>query len=328
MQTLRRTFSLTVLMTAAVVAAGLLPAAAQDYPNRTITLIVPFPPGGSTTVMARNVADKMAELLGQQIVIDNRGGAGGTLGTRALAKAPPDGYTIGLGYTGTLSIAPAMYPQAGYDVRKDFAAIGMIGTAPSVLLVHPSVPAKNVAEFIDYVKKASAPVSYGSPGVGTANHLAAEVLADQAKIKLTHVPYKGSGPVMNDLLGGHIPMSFVPIPAAIGNVQAGKLRALAITSPKRSSLLPDLPSMQEAGLPDFDVALRYGLIAPAGTPPAIVAKLNKALNDALATAEVQKRLATEGADALPGTPADYVKDIDVEETKWGAMVRKLGLKGE
>jgi tripartite-type tricarboxylate transporter receptor subunit TctC len=305
-----------------------LPAAAQDYPNRPVTLIVPFPPGGSTTVMARNVADKMAAALGQQVVVDNRGGAGGTLGTRTVAKAAPDGYTIGLGYTGTLSIAPSLYTNPGYDVRKDFAPIGMIGTAPSVLVVHPSVPAKTLAEFLDYAKKAPTPLTYGSPGVGTANHLAAELLADAAHVKLTHGPYKGSGPVMNDLIGGHIPMSFVPIPAAIGNIQGGKLRGLAVTSPKRSPQLAELPSMQEAGLPGFEVALRYGLVAPAGTPKEIVDRLNKALNEALASAEVQKRLATEGAEALPGTPAAYAEDIDKEEKKWGAVVHRLGLKVE
>jgi tripartite-type tricarboxylate transporter receptor subunit TctC len=303
-------------------------ARADDYPNRPITLIVPFPPGGSTTVMARNVADKMAATLGQQIVVDNRGGAGGTIGTRSAAKAAPDGYTILLGYTGTLSIAPSLYAHAGYDPRKDFAPIGMIGTAPSVLVVHPSVPVKSVAELIAYAKAASAPVAYGSPGVGTANHLAAELFANAAGVKLQHIPYKGSGPAMSDLVGGHIPMMFVPIPAAIGNVQSGTLRGLAVSSPKRSSMLPDLPSVQEAGVKDFDVALRYGLAAPAGTPRPIVDKLNKALNAALASDEVKKRLATEGAEALPGTPEAYADDIDREEKKWSALVRRLNLKVE
>ena len=306
-------------------AGAMSPTAAQDYPNRPITLVVPFPPGGSTTVMARNVADQLSALLGQQIVVDNRGGAGGTIGTRAVAKAAPDGYTIGLGYTGTLYIAPGLYANPGYDPRKDFEPIGLIGTAPSVLLVHPSVPAKTVSEFIDYAKKSPTPLTYGSPGAGTANHLAAELFAHAAGIKLTHVPYKGSGPAMNDLIGGHIPMSFAPIPAAIGNVQGGKLRGLAVTSPKRSSLLPELPAVAET-LPGFEVALRYGLIAPAGTPKPIIEKLNKALNDALASAEVKKRLATEGAEALSGTPADYAADIDKEEKKWSALVKGLGLK--
>jgi tripartite-type tricarboxylate transporter receptor subunit TctC len=301
---------------------------ADDYPNRPITLIVPFPPGGSTTVMARNVADKMAATLGQQIVVENRGGAGGTIGTRFAAKATADGYTILLGYTGTLSIAPSLYVHAGYDPRKDFAPIGMIGTAPSVLVVHPSVPVHSVGEFIAYAKAATAPVAFGSPGVGTANHLAGELFANATGTKLQHIPYKGTGPAMSDLLGGHIPMMFVPIPAAIGNVQAGSLRALAVSSPKRSSLLPDLPSVQESGVPDFDVALRYGLVAPAGTPRPIIDRLNKELNAALASEEVKKRLATEGADALPGSPEAYAADIDKEESKWSVLVHKLNLKVE
>ncbi len=303
-------------------------AAADDYPTRPITLIVPFPPGGSTTVMARNVADKMSAALGQQIVVDNRGGAGGTLGTRFVAKAAPDGYTILLSYTATMAIAPAMNANAGYDPARDFAPIGMIGFAPSVLLVHPSLPVHSVAELIRHAKAASSPLQYGSPGVGTVNHLAAEYLAAEAGIKLQHVPYKGNGPAMSDLLGGHIPMMFVPIPVALGNIKAGTLRALAITSARRTSLLPDVPTVDESGVPGFEVALRYGLAAPAGTPPAIIARLNKELNAALSAEDVRTRLATEGAEALPGTPEAYAADIANEEKKWGGLVKKLGLKVE
>lgn len=303
-------------------------ATAADYPTRPITLIVPFPPGGSTTVMARNVADKLSTTLGQQIVVENRGGAGGTIGTRFVAKANPDGYTILLSYTATMAIAPAMNANAGYDPLKDFVPIGMIGAAPSVLVVHPSLPVHSVAELIAYAKKAPAPVQYGSPGVGTVNHLAGEYLAAEAGIKLLHVPYKGNGPALTDLLGGHIPMMFVPIPVAIGNIKAGTLRGLAIASAKRSSLLPDLPTLAESGLPDFEVALRYGLVAPAGSPPAVIALLNKELNAALATEDVKSRLATEGAEALPGTPQAYAADIAREEKKWGNLVKKLGLKVE
>jgi tripartite-type tricarboxylate transporter receptor subunit TctC len=318
--------SLRIFLLALLVLAGAQQACADDYPNRPITLIVPFPAGGSTTVMARNVSDKMSATLGQSIVVDNRAGAGGTIGTRAAAKAAPDGYTIVLGYTGTLSIAPSLYGNPGYDPRKDFAPIGMIGTAPSVLVVHPSLPVKSVAELIAHAKTAASPMPYGSPGAGTANHLAAELFASAAGVKLQHIPYKGSGPAMSDLVGGHIPMMFVPIPAAIGNVQGGKLRALAVSSSKRSSLLPDLPTVQEAGLKDFDVALRYGLAAPAGTPRLIIERLNKALNAALALPEVQKRMTTEGAEALPGTPEAYAADIDKEETKWRVLVQGLKLK--
>ena len=303
-------------------------ARADDYPNRPITLIVPFPPGGSTTVMARNVADKLSVTLGQQIVVENRGGAGGTIGTRSVARATPDGYTILLSYTATMAIAPAMNANAGYDPRKDFVPIGMIGAAPSVLVVNPSLPVHSVAELIAYAKKAAAPLQYGSPGVGTVNHLAGEYLSTEAGIKLQHVPYKGNGPAMGDLLGGHIPMMFIPIPVALGNIKAGTLRGLAITSAQRTSLLPDLPTLAESGVPGFDVALRYGLVAPAGTPPAVIARLNKELNAALATEDVKNRLATEGAEALPGTPEAYAADIDKEEKKWGGLVKKLGLKVE
>ena len=302
-------------------------ASADDYPTRPITLIVPFPPGGSTTVMARNVADKLSAALGRQIVVENRGGAGGTIGTRFVAKAAPDGYTILLSYTATRAIAPAMNANAGYDPGKDFAPIGMIGFAPSVLVVHPSMPVHSIAELISQAKAAPSPLQYGSPGVGTVNHLAFEYLATEAGIKLLHVPYKGNGPAISDLLGGHIPMMFLPIPVALGNVKAGTLRALAITSVKRSSLLPDVPTVAES-VPGFEVALRYGLAAPAGTPRAIIARLNKELNAALAAEDVKTRLATEGAEALPGTPEIYAADIAVEEKKYGGLVKKLGLKVE
>jgi tripartite-type tricarboxylate transporter receptor subunit TctC len=303
-------------------------AGADDYPTRPITLIVPFPPGGSTTVMARNVADKMSATLGQPVVVENRGGAGGTIGTRSVAKAAPDGYTILLSYTATMAIAPSMNVNAGYDPRKDFVPIGMIGFAPNVLVVHPSLPARSVAELIAYAKAAPAPVQYGSPGVGTVNHLAGEYLASETGVKLQHVPYKGNGPAMGDLLGGHIPMMFVPIPVALGNVKAGTLRGLAITTAKRSGLLPDLPTLAESGVPGFDVALRYGLMAPTGTPPAVIARLNRELNAALATEDVKQRLATEGAEALPGTPEAYAADVDTDEKRWSGLVKKLGIKVE
>jgi tripartite-type tricarboxylate transporter receptor subunit TctC len=301
---------------------------ADEYPSRPITLVVPFPPGGSTTVMARNVADRMAVALGQQIVVENRGGAGGTIGTRSVVKAAPDGYTILLSYTGTFSIAPTAYANPGYDPRKDFEPIGMIGAAPNLLVVTPSLPVHSVAELIQYARASTAPLQYGSPGVGTVNHLAGEMLGNEIGAKLQHIPYKGNGPALGDLLGGHIPMMFMPIPAAIGNVKSGTLRALAVSSAKRSDVLPDLPTLAETGVPGFDVALRYGLVAPAGTPRAIIERLNKELNAALASEEVKQRLATEGADALPGSPEAYAADIDKEEKKWGALVRKLDLKVE
>src|SRR5215510_12380363 len=273
-----------------------LPASAQTFPNRPITLVVSFAPGGSTSIVARAVADKMGEALGQQIVVENRAGGGGTVGTRQVAKSPPDGYTLLLGYTGTLAIAPTLYQNAGYDPRKDFAPIGMIGNAPNSLVVNPSFPAKSVPELIAYAKANPGKVSYGSAGVGTVSHVSGEYFATAAGIKIVHVPYKGTGPALADLIGGHIPMAFAPIPATHGPVSQGLLRGLAVTSAKRSSLVPELPTIAESGIKDFEASLFYGLVAPAGTPRDIIDRINKALREALATADVQKRLTNDGAE--------------------------------
>jgi tripartite-type tricarboxylate transporter receptor subunit TctC len=312
----------------AVALAAVRPAAAQEFPNRPITLIVPFPPGGSTSIVGRIVADKLSEELGQQIVVDNRGGAGGSIGTRAVAKSAPDGYTIVLGYTGTLAIGPSLYPNVGYDPRKDFAAIGRIGTAPNTLVVHPSLPVHSVAELVAYAKANPGKVNYGSAGVGTVSHVCGEYFASTADIKLVHVPYKGTGPALIDLLGGHIPMAFAPFPATHENAKTGKLRMLAVTSATRSALAPDVPTVAESGLPGFEAVLRYGLAAPAGTPRPIIDKLNRVLNVALASDEIRKRLAIEGAEPLPGTPEQYAEDIDREETIWSKVVKTSGAKAE
>jgi tripartite-type tricarboxylate transporter receptor subunit TctC len=312
----------------ALAACLCFPAAAEDYPNRPITLVVPFPPGGSTNIVMRIIADKLSELLGQQVVVDNRAGAGGTVGTRSVAKSTPDGYTISLGYTGTLGVGPSLYPNVGYDPRKDFAPIGRVATAPNTLVVHPSFPAKSIAELIAYAKAHPGQVNFGSAGVGTVSHIAGEYFASEAGIKLTHIPYKGTGPAMTDLLGGHIPMAFAPIPASHENAKSGNLRMLAVTSLQRSSLMPDVPTVAESGLPGYEAVLRYGLVAPAGTPRAIVERLNKELNKALASDDVRKRLALEGAEPLPGTPEDYAADIDREETQWAKVVKASGAKAE
>jgi tripartite-type tricarboxylate transporter receptor subunit TctC len=322
---------LDVLLAAALIAelaTQAAPASAQDYPTRPITLIVPFPPGGSATIIARIIADKLGDALGQQIVVDNRGGAGGSIAARQVAKSAPDGTTILLAFTGTLAISPTIFPNVGYDPRKDFAAIGLIGMAPSVLAVHPSVAAHSVADLIADAKTFPGKIQYGSPGIGTINHLAGELLASMADIKITHIPYKGTGPAINDLLGGHISMMFAPIPAAHGNVAAGMLRALGVTSLKRSRLLPDVPTVAEAGLPGFEVVQRSVLLAPAGTPRSIIERLNKELNAVLATDEVKKRLAVEGGEPIPGVPEAYAADIDREEMRWSKLVNAIGLKGE
>jgi tripartite-type tricarboxylate transporter receptor subunit TctC len=317
-----------VLLAALIVALGAGATAAQDYPSRPITLVVPFPPGGSTTIVARIVADKMSEALGQSIVVDNRGGAGGTVGSRAVAKSSADGYTILLGYTGTLAIGPTLYGNVGYDPRTDFEPIGRIATAPNTLVVHPSLPVHSVPELIAYAKANPGKLNYGSAGIGTVSHVCGEYFATAAGIKITHVPYKGTGPAIIDLLGGHIPMAFAPVPATHENATSGKLRMLAVTSAVRSTLLPNVPTIAETALPGFEAVLRYGLVAPAGTPRAIIGKLNAALNAALTSDDVRARLALDGAEPLPSTPAEYGADIDREETQWSKVVKASGAKAE
>ena len=313
---------------AAGVVASLTGARAQSYPTRAITLIIPFAPGGSTSIVGRGIADKMSELLGEKVVVDNRPGAGGTVGTKAVAKSEPDGYTLVLGYTGTLAIGPSLYRNAGYDPRKDFAPIGLIGNAPNSLVVHPSFPATTVAELIAYAKANPGKVNFGSAGAGTVSHITGEYFARAAGITLVHIPYKGTGPALTDLLGGHIPMAFAPIPASHPNVTAGKLHALAVTSTTRSSLLPEVPTMVEAGLPGFDASLYYGLAAPAGTPRPIVDKLNKVLREALGSDDVRKQLGNDGTEITPGTPEDYAAFIDMDEKKWSQLLRTSGVEQE
>jgi tripartite-type tricarboxylate transporter receptor subunit TctC len=305
-----------------------LPATAQPYPMRPITLVVPLPPGGTNDIMARIIGERMTKLLGQQIVVENRAAGGsGTVATRQVARATPDGYTILLSYTTTFATAPSMYKNAGYDVRKDFAPIGLIAVSPSLVLANKDVPVKTIPELIAYIRKSGEPFQYGSPGVGTFNHLAAEMFARAAKVKLMAIPYKGSNPLTTDLIGGHVKIGFNPIPVSRGAIEAGHIRALAVTTAKRASVLPNVPTLAEQGLAGFDYSLRYGLSAPAGTPPAIVERLNKALNAALADEAVIKRIRHEGAEPNPITPAEYGKDIDEEETRWAAIVKELGLVG-
>jgi len=316
------------VLAAGVVSALATIAAAQNYPTRPITLVVPFPPGGSTTIVARIVTDRMADAIGQQFVVDNRGGAGGTLGTRQVAKSTPDGYTLALGYTGTLAIAPSLFPNVGYDVRTDFAPLGRIAVAPSTVVVHPSFPVHSVAELIAYAKANPGKVNYGSAGIGTVGHVAGEYFAIETGIKLTHIPYKGTGPAITDLLGGHIPLSFSPIPAVHESAKSGLLRMLAVTSAKRSRLVPDTPTIAESGVPGFEAVLRYGLVAPGGTPRPIVDRLNKALRAALESAEVRNRLAVEGAEPLPSSPEEYAADLDHEEIQWSKVIKASGAKAE
>ena len=301
---------------------------AIDYPTRPITLVVPYSAGGGNDAMARVVAERMSKALSQQIVIENRGGAGGSIATRQVAKAAPDGYTLGLGGTGTLAIDPTLYPNAGYDPRKDFAPVGLIATSPLVILVNPSLPAHNVRELIALAKAQPGKLNYASAGSGSGIHLGTVLFAVAAGIELTHIPYKGTGPALTDVLGGHVTIYFSSLPPAIGLVKDGKLRALAVTGLKRSPTFPELPTVAEQGLPGFEAVLHYGIVAPAGTPRPIIDKLNAALREALGDADVSGRIATEGAEPLATTPEEYAADIDREETKWSALVKKSGAKAE
>jgi len=270
----------------------------------------------------------MSKILGQQIVIENRGGAGGSIATRQIAKAAPDGYTLGIGGTGTLGVAPTLYPDAGYDPRKDFTPIGLIANSALVILVHPSLPAKNVRELIALAKAQPGKFNYASAGNGSGIHLSTVLFAVTAGIELTHIPYKGTGQALTDVIGGHVAIYFSSPAPAIGLVKEGRLRAIAVTGLTRSPIFPDVPTVAESGLPGFEAVLHYGIIAPAGTPRPIVDKLNAALRGALASDEVKNRLAVEGSEPMPTTPEEYAADIDREETLWSAIVKKSGAKAE
>jgi tripartite-type tricarboxylate transporter receptor subunit TctC len=315
-----------LLLATVGLALAAMPAQAQDYPTRNITLVVPYSAGGGNDAMARIVADHMSRTLGQQIVIENRGGAGGTIATRAVAKAAPDGYTLVIGGTGTLAINPTLYANVGYDPRKDFAPVGLIATSALVILVHPKVPAKSAKELIELARKEPGKLNYASAGPGSGIHLASELFASMAGVKITQVPYKGSGPALNDLLGGHVDIYFSSLPPAVGITAQGKVRALAVTGLKRSHIFPDLPTVDETALPGYEAVLHYGIAAPAGTPRAIVDKLNAALRKALDTPQIKTSLVNTGAEAQPSTPAEYAADIDREETKWSRIVKAVGVK--
>ena len=301
-------------------------AAAQAYPARPVTLVVPFPPGGGNDTLARIVAGKLSAALGQQFVIDNRGGANGVIGMRAAAKAAPDGYTLLFANTSTTSINPVLYANVGYDARRDFAPIGMFAAMSIGILVQPDHPAKSVADLVAIAKREPGKLSIGTSPPGSGSHLSAELFKAMAGIQATLVPYKGAAALTNDLLGGHIPVAFSVLPPALGNVQAGKLRVLAVTSRTRLGLLPAVPTAAESGLPGFEAVLRYGLLAPAGTPQPIVDRLNLELRALALSDDVKQRIAGEGGDPLASSAQEYAIDIVTEGEKWGALIRKLNLR--
>jgi tripartite-type tricarboxylate transporter receptor subunit TctC len=296
------------------------PAGAQDYPARPITLIVPYPAGGGVDAMGRIVGQKLAAALGQQVVIENHGGAGGMIGTRDAARAAPDGYTIVMLLTGI-----SLGNNTGYDVNADFAPIGLVASTPIIVDANPSLPAHSLTDIIALAKRQPGKYSAGTPPAPTINYFAAKLFNLMAGVDITVVTYKGTGPLTNDLLGNHVPLGFNTIPASVSQIAAGQLRGIAVAGAVRSAALPDVPTAAESGLPGFEAVQYYGLAAPAGTPRPIVDRLNKTLGEILASDDMKKRLVAEGSDPAPGTPADYAANIRREEGKWAALIKQLGL---
>jgi tripartite-type tricarboxylate transporter receptor subunit TctC len=317
-------------LTAAVVATSAFPdiARGQAYPSRPVTFVVPFAAGGGSDIVARTVADHMSKTLGQQIVVENRGGGGGVIAMRQVARSAPDGYTLGLGNPGTLAVAPSLYPDLGYDPRRDFAPIGFIGATPFALIAHPSLPAQSVKELIALARREPGKLTFASAGTGSGTHLSGELFASMAAIKLAHIPYKGVGPALNDLLGGHVMMAVAGLPPLVGYVHEGRLRALAVTTSYRSNILPNVPTIAESGVPGYDSEQGFGILSPRQTPRAIVERLNAVLRAALASEDVLKKMAFDGTVPVPGTPEDYAVRIDREEIKWSTLIKQIGVKLE
>ena len=320
----RLLLSISVLLAAI---SPIAPLMAQDYPNKPIKLIIPYPPGGATDVIGRIVALKMSEALGQQLIVDNRAGATGSIGAGAAATAAADGYTLLLGALTSHSINAALQPNLSFDLAKDFVPIGVVGQVPLVFVVNPKVPVKTLKELIAYTK-ANPGVSYASSGNGSPQHMAGELFKSMTQLDMLHVPYKGSGPAMNDLIGGQVQTMIETMPASLQHIKAGSLRALAVAMPSRSSNLPDVPTTAEAGLPDFIVTSMFGLLAPAKTPPVVVAKLTAALEKILASPDTQMRMDAQGVIAGYLNPADSAKRIKAEIDKWARVAKDNKIKLE
>jgi len=309
-------------------AAGLSHAQSNSvYPAKPIHLIVPFPPGGGNDTVARAIAQQISPELGQPVVIDNKPGAGGAVGAELAAKSAPDGYTLFLAGVGSHVVNPNVH-KVPYDPVKDFAPITLIASAPSVLVVNPKVPAQNIAEFTAYARANPGKLNYASNGAGSAAQLAAAMYETMAGVKMVHVPYKGIAPALTDLLGGEVQLMFGTVVALVPHIQAGKLRALAVTGKKRSALLPDVPTLRESGLPEYEAGSWYGIEAPAGTPRPIIEQLNAVIVKALRQPDVAKRLATEGAEVIGSTPEEFGAHIKAEVERVGRIVRAAGIKAE
>ncbi len=299
------------------------PALAQSWPAKPIRFLVPFPPGGSADLMVRAIAPRIGDKLGQPVVVENRAGAGGMIGVDAVAKAPADGYTIGLAAAGALSSNIHLYPTMPYHPEKDLAPISMLAMIPFFLVAHPSQP-RSLKELIEKAK--SGPLSYGHGGQGSTMHLAGELFNMMGQVKIQAVPYKGSGPVAADVLGGQVPLGVVDVPSAIAHVKSGKMRALAVTTRRRISAAPDVPTFEEAGLPGYEAIGWFGAVAPAGTPAELIKRLNLEITAALSLPEVKERALSAGAEPFPTSPQEFAAIIRDETRKWGEVVRNAGIK--
>ena len=321
-----RLIALAALWCAAMPALTSTNALAQPYPAKPVKIIVPFPPGGPTDVVGRFVATKLGEALGQQFVVENRAGAGGTVGSETVSQAPADGYTLLYGSTSTLAMAPSLYRKLGYDPRKSFAPVSLVSTGPLLIAVNANVPAATLAQLIALAKEKPASLNYGSAGNATPPHLAAEMFKSLANVNLTHVPYKGGGPALTAVAGGEVQVIFEGLVTVLPQIKAGRLRALAITGTARDAALPDLPTVAEAGLPAFQVNFWSGLVAPAGTPADVVTVLNGALRKALATPDARDTLTKFGLVPAGSTAPEFARFIDTEIARWEKVIQSSGAK--
>jgi len=303
-------------------------ALAQAYPTKPIRMLIGFPPGGGTDIIGRIVAQKLGDLLGQQVIVDNRGGASGQLAAELVAKAPPDGYTIMMAHIAAIAILPSLMSKLPYDAQKDFAPVSLSAIGPNLLVVHPSVPAKSVKELIALAKAKPGQLQYASPGAGTVQHLAGELFKLQAGVDMLHVPYKGAAPAVIAAASGQVPVIFSAYPSVSGQMNTGKLRGLAVTSTKRIAAAPALPTVAEAALPGFESTQWWGFYGPAGLPAETVARLNREMNAILGTADTRKRLAAEGAEPAGGTPADLAAHHKADYARWEKVIHSAGIKGE
>ena len=300
---------------------------AQTYPSRPVRLVVPYPPGGSADIVARRISEDWGKALGASMIIENKAGAGGNIGVDAVAKAPKDGYTIGL-QTVSLAINPAIFAKMPYDTLKDLSAIGTVASSQHVLVLNNNFPARNTMELVAAAKAAPGKYSYGSAGSGSTFHMSAELFKAVANVDILHVPYKGGGPALVDTIGGQVDMSFPVLSAALQQVQGGKLRAIGVTGPKRSPLMPDVPTLAESGVPGYSFETWFMVFAPAGTPPDVIDKLNVTLGKVLADPGLKDRMAKEGIDATPSTPAQAQAKLATEMALWAKVVKERGIKAE